>query len=455
MTSLRAVGLDRLRVPSQRLEGAISDAGGTGMSTSEGQVRLEPFRLILGDERFADLPMVIETEKGDDSPRTESISGCCARSSGREVADFGRASARSDRSGAATRDASRLMVLDRGTAGGTTAALRGAPASQRRDLLVVNDTRVFPARLRGQSPPEAASRSCWSSPWPRAAARASGVRCSPVEVHPYGRGDRGRGGLSVVPLAREGDAWRIELLAEGGDPNAAIEAAGDVPLPPYIRRDDNDPRRALDRERYQTVYARVSGAVAAPTAGLHFTPDVFQTLASRGVETAFVTLHVGLGTFAPVRVGEVEAHRMHDEAFASGRPSHPQNPSARWPRRRRRQTVVRTLKRAGDRGGVAAGLTLGAFRLSWPRFRVVDALVTIYPRVDAAHAGLLSGHGCSPRRLASEAIDSSPKKRVLVRASWRVFVGRRPRRRGAGGRITAQGRRRRRSCRSAPRRRKR
>ena len=89
-----------------------------------------------------------------------------------------------------------------------------------------------------------------------------------------------------------------------------------MPLPPYIRRDDGDPRSALDRERYQTVYARVPARWRAPTAGLHFTPELLASLRARGVETAFVTLHVGLGTFSPCASTDVEAHRMHDEAFA-------------------------------------------------------------------------------------------------------------------------------------------
>jgi S-adenosylmethionine:tRNA ribosyltransferase-isomerase len=188
-------------------------------------------------------------------------------------------------------------------------------------------------------------------------------------------------GLTVVPLGRDGDVWRVELLVAGGDPNAAIEAAGEVPLPPYIRRGENDARGALDRERYQTIYARVSGAVAAPTAGLHFTQDLFRTLASRGVETAFVTLHVGLGTFSPVRVDDVEAHRMHDEAFAI-----PEATSEAILRARARggrvvavgTTVVRTLEsRADDSGGVASGAGRSAlFVYPGFRFRVVDALVT-------------------------------------------------------------------------------
>jgi S-adenosylmethionine:tRNA ribosyltransferase-isomerase len=137
----------------------------------------------------------------------------------------------------------------------------------------------------------------------------------------------------------------------------------------------------LDRERYQTVYARAPGAVAAPTAGLHFTSELLASLNTRGVETAFVTLHVGLGTFSPVRVTDVEAHRMHDEAFAI--PEATAEAVSRTRARGRRviavgTTVARTLEtRADDRGGVVPGSGRSSLFI-YPgfRFRVVDALVT-------------------------------------------------------------------------------
>jgi S-adenosylmethionine:tRNA ribosyltransferase-isomerase len=284
---------------------------------------------------------------------------------------------------AATRDASRLMVLDRGTGAVVHRRFAELPGELGAgDLLVFNDTKVLPARLRGTKPTggrveillvEPVGSEGGARVWRALLTGSKSIRTG-VEIA-VARG------LRVVPLARDGDVWRVELLVDGGEPNVAIEAAGEVPLPPYIRRDENDPRSASDRERYQTVYARVSGAVAAPTAGLHFTHDLLQALASRGVETAFVTLHVGLGTFAPVRVGDVEAHRMHDEAFAI-----PEATAEAILRTRARggrvvavgTTVVRTLEtRADDRGGVAPGSGRSAlFVYPGFRFRVVDALVT-------------------------------------------------------------------------------
>jgi S-adenosylmethionine:tRNA ribosyltransferase-isomerase len=283
---------------------------------------------------------------------------------------------------AAIRDASRLMVLDRGTGAVAHRRFAELPGELTAgDLLVFNDTRVLPARLRGTKPTggrveillvEPVASDGVARVWRALLTGSKSIRAG-MEIAVTR-------GLTVVPLARDGDVWRVELLVEGGEPYAAIEAAGDVPLPPYIRRDENDARGALDRERYQTIYARVSGAVAAPTAGLHFTQEVLRTLASRGVETAFVTLHVGLGTFAPVRVDDVEAHRIHDEAFEI-----PEVTAEAILRTRARggrvvavgTTVVRTLEsRADDRGVTPGSGRSGLFVYPGFRFRVVDALVT-------------------------------------------------------------------------------
>ena len=284
---------------------------------------------------------------------------------------------------AMTRDASRLMVLDRGTGAVTHRRFADLPDELGAgDLLVLNDTKVIAARLRGTKPTggrvevllvEPVGLDDGASTWRALITGSKSIRPGVTIVAPRG--------LKVVPLARDGDVWRVELLAAGRDPRAVVEAAGEVPLPPYIRRDEADPRGPMDRERYQTVYARVAGAVAAPTAGLHFTRGLLETLASRGIQTAFVTLHVGLGTFAPVRVTEVEAHRMHDEAFAipDATAEAVLNTRARGGRVIAvGTTVLRALEsRADDKGGVAPGPGRSAlFVYPGFRFRVVDALVT-------------------------------------------------------------------------------
>jgi S-adenosylmethionine:tRNA ribosyltransferase-isomerase len=284
---------------------------------------------------------------------------------------------------AAARDASRLMVLDRRTGAVAHRRFADLPEELRAgDLLVLNDTKVLKARLRGTKPTggrveillvEPVVREAGARVWRALISGSKSIRPG-VEIAVTGR-------LKVVPLARDGDVWRIGLVTEGDDPWDAIEAAGEMPLPPYIHRDAGDRRNAQDRERYQTVYARVAGAIAAPTAGLHFTPELLATLASRGIDTAFVTLHVGFGTFAPVRVADVEAHRMHDEAFEIP------DAAAESVRKTRARggrvvavgtTVLRALESCpDDRGGVVAGSGRSAlFVYPGFRFRVVDALVT-------------------------------------------------------------------------------
>ncbi len=281
------------------------------------------------------------------------------------------------------RDASRLMVVDR----------RIGALSHRRfcelaleldagDLVVLNDAKVIPARLRGVKPTggqiealllEPVDDSKGASVWRALLSGSKSVR--------PGTGIAVSGGLRIVPLAREGDLWRVELVAPGGDIWSALETSGEIPLPSYIRRGDDDPRAEFDRERYQTVYARARGAVAAPTAGLHFTKELLSGLEARGIEVAFITLQVGLGTFAPVRVADVEAHEMHDEAFAL--PVATAEAVRRARSRGRRvvavgTTVVRTLEeRADERGDVRPGTGRSALFI-YPgfRFRVVDALVT-------------------------------------------------------------------------------
>lgn len=276
------------------------------------------------------------------------------------------------------RDSARLCVYRRDTGEVQHRVFRELGAFlQAGDLLVLNDTRVQPWRLLGR--------------------RATGgrVECLILQLD----GDVGRGCLRPARKLRPGEpveleggalrllplrdlgAGRFEFRLQADGPLAEVlERCGRAPLPPYIQRPgDADP--AADRARYQTVYARHAGAVAAPTAGLHFTPELLQRLQTAGVELAWVTLHVGEGTFAPLRVDAVEQHRMHAERYQL-----PVDTAAAVARTRRRggrvvavgTTSCRTLETCAlpDRTVRAAAGSSDLFLYPGRPFQVVDALIT-------------------------------------------------------------------------------
>jgi len=226
------------------------------------------------------------------------------------------------------RDASRMMLVDRGAQRFEDREFLELPQILRAgDLLVFNNTKVFPARLlgrrRGKNAQQIGKHNRALREFLTAEVELMLTRQESEEVwqglvHP-GRKVRlgetlvfGEGELEAEVLSRgEYGARRVRLSARKGSIDDAIERLGHVPLPPYIHRPD-EPE---DRETYQTVYAKVRGAVAAPTAGFHFTGRVFEALRARGVETCEITLHVGLGTFQPVRSERVEKHVMEPERF--------------------------------------------------------------------------------------------------------------------------------------------
>lgn len=212
------------------------------------------------------------------------------------------------------RDAARLFVHERALDSSSHGRVRDLPDLLRAgDLLVLNDTKVLPHRLIGQLATggrievlvlERSGGDCRGYVKPARKVRPG----SPVPLE---------GGRIMMEPDEDlgGGLFRFRLAARGGESiDDALEAVGRAPLPPYIRRRD-DEDVATDRARYQTVFARHSGAIAAPTAGLHFTTELLERLEERGIQRAFVTLHVGEGTFAPLRVDEVEHHRMHEEIF--------------------------------------------------------------------------------------------------------------------------------------------
>ncbi len=227
------------------------------------------------------------------------------------------------------RDAARLFVHRRAEDASEHRLVRDLPdVLAAGDLLVLNDTRVLPSRLLGRrasggrvevlllEPRCEEGRSCW------AALVNPARKLRPGEVVELEGGWLAARAIRR-PLRDDGtprDEWIVELVdrtGSGADDEELLRRYGRMPLPPYVHRSEREPDAAcaLDRERYQTIYARVPGAVAAPTAGLHFTPELLERLAARGVERAFVTLHVGAGTFRPVQSGEIERHEMHSERF--------------------------------------------------------------------------------------------------------------------------------------------
>ena len=217
---------------------------------------------------------------------------------------------------APVRDAARLLCLDRRNGACRHGLVSDLPGRlDPGDLIVANDTRVFPARLRGRREPSGGAVECLLL------GRLDGDRWD-VLVHP---GRKLRPGTEAV-FEREGWCLRLEVLARhfhgrrtvrltaaaGQDVDRAVDAIGEIPIPPYLKR----PVEEGDRERYQTVFAAARGSVAAPTAGLHFTPRLIDRLRARGVEWHHVTLHVGYGTFEPVRTEAVSRHQLAAERFA-------------------------------------------------------------------------------------------------------------------------------------------
>lgn len=275
------------------------------------------------------------------------------------------------------RDASRLMILDRKTGAIAESVFsRIAEMFEPGDLLVVNDTRVLPARLFGEKesggrvevfllrrmngPDEVWSCLLRSSKKPRP---GSSLKLA--------------AGMTAQVLERVDDESWLVSFSRNQDFSQWLDEQGRMPLPPYIRRE----AEVQDASRYQTVFARNRGAVAAPTAGLHFTEQLLREVQANGVEIAQLTLHVGLGTFLPVRVEEVSEHRMHREFYTI-----PPETAAAITSRKSGQgrvialgtTTTRALEHAADAAGVVriGDGEADIFIHSDYRFKIVDALIT-------------------------------------------------------------------------------
>jgi S-adenosylmethionine:tRNA ribosyltransferase-isomerase len=303
------------------------------------------------------------------------------------------------------RSDSRMLLLERATGKRTDSLIREFPdVLNGNELLVVNNARVIPARLFGKRVGSGAQRRA------RASAMQPGHLSSRIEVLLTRRISRDEWEALVRPgrklqvgerVAFGGGELTAEIISSGeygvrrlrlsapGMVDAAVDRLGHMPLPPYIDREDD----VSDRERYQTIFATRPGAVAAPTAGLHFTPELVERIRKRGVEIAELTLDVGLGTFQPIHCKRVEDHQMHSETYEIPEETAAAICKARQDRRpvvAVGTTVVRTLEDAALKAGLAAAKssshavpTINAGRAEgniyiYPghKFRVVDALLT-------------------------------------------------------------------------------
>jgi len=293
------------------------------------------------------------------------------------------------------RGASRMLVLGRESGEFADRVFGDLPSLLRAgDLLVLNDSRVIPARLfatRVGLTTQAGSPAPTGHVEVLLVQRLAGVENEwSALVKPAKK-------VQVGERLVFGEGLRAEVMAAGEfgertlrfeaveDFYGALERVGHLPLPPYIRRGKEEPNTAEDKERYQTVYSAERGSAAAPTAGLHFTPEVLEALKARGVEVVTVTLHVGLGTFQPVRVERTEEIRLHAEPYTISAATAEAVNRARAEGRRviaAGTTTTRTLehlaREAEARGGVieaGSGVT-GLFLSPGVEFKVVGGLLT-------------------------------------------------------------------------------
>ncbi|MGI8917915.1 MAG: tRNA preQ1(34) S-adenosylmethionine ribosyltransferase-isomerase QueA [Pyrinomonadaceae bacterium] len=292
------------------------------------------------------------------------------------------------------RDASRMLKVDRAKQSWTDSRFRELPQQlEPGDLLVINNTRVFPARLIGRRAPSGGRveillvRELEPDLWE--ALVKPGRR--------LGKGDEvsfDGAPLSAQIVDEPGKELRHIRLQASESLTSVLDEFGEMPLPPYISRPGGG--SSADRERYQTLFAKARGAIAAPTAGLHFTPDVIDQIASRGARLAEITLHVGYGTFEPVRVADTEQHKVSAERFEIGRAA------AEAINETKAQggrviavgtTTTRALESAVNERGFVDPIRGSAALTIVPgyKFRVVDALLTNFHLPRSSLLMLVSG----------------------------------------------------------------
>jgi S-adenosylmethionine:tRNA ribosyltransferase-isomerase len=320
------------------------------------------------------------------------------------------------------RGASRMLVLGRGSGEFEDRVFGDLPSLLRAgDLLVLNDSRVIPARLFAT---RVGLTTQVGSPAPTGHVEVLLVQRLAGAENEWSALVKPAKKVQVGERLVFGEGLRAEVMAAGEfgertlrfeaveDFYGALERVGHLPLPPYIRRGKVEPNTAEDKERYQTVYSAERGSAAAPTAGLHFTPEVLEELKARGVEVVTVTLHVGLGTFQPVRVERTEEIRLHAEPYTISAATAEAVNRARAEGRRviaAGTTTTRTLehlaREAEARGGVieaGSGMT-SLFLSPGVEFKVVSGLLTNFHLPESTLLMLVSAFAGRERVLAAYA----------------------------------------------------
>jgi len=307
---------------------------------------------------------------------------------------------------AAERGAARLLYLRRDTGAITHTSILALPDLLRAsDLIVVNNTRVFPARLLGRRVPSGGAVECLlierlaDDVWEALMHPGQKLRRGATFVF------EGARTLHGEVLERRFYGRRLIRLwtDERTSIDEAVDAIGHVPLPPYIKRED----RAEDRDRYQTLFARERGSVAAPTAGLHFSRRLMAELGRRGIRIVEITLHIGYGTFQPVRVDRVEDHRLEPERYDIGETAASEIDRALDARRRVvavGTTTTRALEavaRAHEGRIVAGAGATDLFIFPGFQFRVVQGLLTNFHLPRSSLLMLVSAFGGRERVMAA------------------------------------------------------
>ena len=316
----------------------------------------------------------------------------------------------------AERGGSRMLTLNRESGAWQDSWFDRLPELLREgDVLVLNDSRVIPARLFGVRLGKSAGRvevllTEQVSEWEWRALTRPARRMAVDQELAFGTGDQ----LLQATVAASGEfGERLLRFTPVDDFFARLELLGHVPLPPYIRRQD----QALDRERYQTVFARQRGSVAAPTAGLHFTPEILERIRARGVIITHLTLHVGLGTFQPVRVSEVAEIQLHTERYTLPDETALQVNRALLDGRRivaAGTTTVRTLEHCARIGRMEAHSgTTNIFLSPGSRLSVVSVLLTNFHLPQSTLLMLVSAFAGREKTLAAY--------RHAVEAGYRFF----------------------------------